>query len=146
MHREDLASFIPLIDNWAVCDSCCASFKFTAQYREELYPFIKSYLSGSEYEARFAVVMLMDYYLTDGYIDEVLSLLCEIKSDYYYVNMAVAWALSVAFVKYRDKTLPYLTQKTLTPAVQNKTIQKIKESYRVTDTDKQLLNSFKISR
>ena len=37
-------------------------------------------------------------------IDEVLDILKSTQSDYYYVNMMVAWALSVAFVKYEDKT------------------------------------------
>ena len=109
-----------------------------------MYDFVKSQISRGEYETRFAVVMLMCYYLDDEYIDEVLSILKNIKSDLYYINMAVAWALSVAFVREREKTLKLLEEKSLSKDVQNKTIQKIKESLRVSKEDKSLVNCLKI--
>ena len=143
-HEADLRGFVPLIDNWAVCDSCCASFKFTKTYRAELFPFLKSYLSGSEYEIRFAVVMLMQYYLTEPYFDEVLALIAGIESDYYYVNMAAAWAIAEAFIRYRDKTLPLIESRQLPVFVHNKAIQKIRESLRVSETDKIYLKTLKI--
>ena len=143
-HISDLQRFVPLIDNWAVCDSCCASFKFTKQYRAQMAEFIKSYLGQGEYETRFAVIMLMDYYLEDEYIDEVLTIFSRINSDCYYVNMAVAWAVSAAFVKYRAKTIALLKSSELSADVQNKAIQKIRDSYRVSQEDKDYLKSFKI--
>lgn len=54
---------------------------------------------------RFAACMLMDYFINDEYIDSTLEKLSSITHDGYYVKMGVAWALSVCFVKYRDKTL-----------------------------------------
>ena len=66
-----------------------------------------------------------------------------IKSDYYYVNMAVAWALSFAFIKYESKVMPIIQSRTLRREVQNKTIQKIKESTRVSKVVKQGLNVYK---
>lgn len=45
--------------------------------------------------------------------------------------MAVAWGLSVAFVKYQEKVLPILESKKLSSDVQNMTISKIRDSYRV---------------
>lgn len=143
-HIDDLKSFVPLIDNWAVCDCCCSSFKFTGKNPDEMYDFIVSYIGQSEYETRFAVVMLMDYYLTDGYIENVLDILSNLESDYYYVNMAVAWALSVAFVKYTDFVFPIIQSKSLSKEVQNKTIQKIKDSLRVDKETKQNLNIYKM--
>lgn len=143
-HIKDLEKFVPLIDNWAVCDTCVSSFKFTNKYKAEMYDFVKSQIGRGEYETRFAVVMLMCYYHDDEYIDEVLTILKNIKSDLYYINMAVAWALSVAFVKEREKTLKLLEEKSLSKDVQNKTIQKIKESLRVSKEDKSLVNCLKI--
>lgn len=143
-HIEDLKSFIPLIDNWAVCDTCVSSFKFTNKYKEEIYPFVLSYINKSEYETRFAVVMLMCYYLDSEHIDEVLEILKGIKREEYYVNMAVAWAVATAFVKCREKTLALLFEKSLSPEVQNKSIQKIRDSFRVSKEDKELVKSLKI--
>lgn len=45
--------------------------------------------------------------------------------------MALAWGLSVFFVKQRAKTLPLLEQGVFPAAVHNKAIQKCRESYRV---------------
>ncbi len=143
-HMEDLKSFVPLIDNWAVCDTCVCSFKFTNKYKDEMYEFVKGFIGRGEYETRFAVVMLLCYYIDETHVDEVLSLLKGINSDLYYINMAVAWAISVAFVKFRDKTLPLLEEKTLMPDVQNKAIQKIRDSYRVSKEDKELVKCLKI--
>lgn len=143
-HMADLREFAPLIDNWAVCDSCCASFKFTKRYREELLPFLKGYLNGTEYEVRFAVVMLLQYYLTEEYIDEVLDILFGIEREEYYIQMAQAWAIAEAFTKWRDKTLPLLSACILIPAIQNKAIQKMRDSFRISPEDKKMLISFKM--
>lgn len=143
-YLSELREFVPLIDNWAVCDSTCATYKFALKYQSEVWEFIQSYFDGGEYEIRFAVVMLMDYFLNDDYIDRSLNILKSIRSEYYYVNMAISWALSYAYVSYRDKTLKILDNKELTPWVHNKTIQKICESYRAQKEDKQYLKSIKI--
>lgn len=145
-HMDELKEFIPLIDNWAVCDCACSTFKFTEQNREQVWNFIQPYLSGGEYDIRFAVVMIMDYYLTDEYIDRALEILSSIKSEYYYVNMAAAWAISAAFVKYKEKTLPLIEGRVLPAWVHNKSIQKICESFRVDKQTKEYLKSLKYKK
>lgn len=141
---EDIKSFVPLIDNWAVCDSTISSLKFIKKYQNEMYDFFKSLIDGNEYSTRFGIGVLMDYYMDDEHIDEVLDILKSTQSDYYYVNMMVAWALSVAFVKYEDKTFEIIKAKSLSRDVQNKTIQKIKDSYRVDKETKRMLNDYKM--
>lgn len=127
-----LEEFIPMIDNWAVCDSACSSMKFITKNREEFFEFLKRYMySKDEYSLRFVCVILMSYYIDDEYIDFVLDYYSNLKSDYYYVKMAVAWGLSVAFVKYQEKVLPLLESKKLSSDVQNMTISKIRDSFRV---------------
>lgn len=143
-HLQELTEFVTLIDNWAVCDCTCSTFKFAEKSRKEVWDFIKPYLSGGEYEIRFAVVMIMDYFFTDEYIDKSLKILSEIKSEYYYVNMAVAWALSTAYVKYENKTLQFIESRKLPIWVHNKTIQKICESYKVDKEKKKYLKTLKI--
>ena len=118
--------------------------KDAKKHLPETIDFLRPYLaSDKEFPLRFGIVMLMDYCLTDSHIDETLDILCSTDHPGYYVRMAVAWALSVAFVKYRDKTLSRLEARTLDPWIQNKAIQKCRESYRVSPEDKEYLKTLK---
>lgn len=140
-----LAGFVPSIRNWAVCDCVCSSVKSAKQHLPETFAFLQPYLqSQEEFALRFGVVMLMDYFLRENYIDQVLDILSGIRHEAYYVNMAVAWALSVCFVKFRDKTLAVLESGVLPPWVQNKAIQKCRESRRVSPEDKAMLLKLKV--
>lgn len=139
-----LTDYIPRIDNWAVCDVVCASMKWIAKERGRMYDFLLPYLgSAREFELRFAIVILMNYFLTDEYIDQVLGWYGAISHDGYYVKMAIAWALSVCFVKYRDKTLSFLNTRPIDNFTYNKAIQKMLESYRVSGEDKTMLRGMK---
>lgn len=139
-----LDEFVPLIDNWGICDCCAATFKFTLENLDEVLNYILKYKNGSEYEVRFMCVMMLDYYLKDEYIDDVLNILLSIKRDEYYINMAIAWTLATAYVDYKDKMDGIIKGKKLQPWVHNKTIQKICESFRVSDEDKAYLKTLKI--
>ena len=140
-----LTEFIPYINNWAVCDCVSSTLKFVNKNRSDFLEFLKPYMnSQKEYELRFAVVMLMDYYLDDKYLKFTVDYLSKIKSDYYYVNMAVAWALSVAFVKDSNLVLPLIENYVLEPFVHNKTISKICDSYRIDKPIKEKLKTYRI--
>lgn len=142
-----LKIFIPKINNWAVCDCVCSTLKFVNKNKGDFLEFLKPYMnSNSEYELRFAVVMLMDYYLDDEYIDFTVNYLSKLKSEYYYVNMAVAWALSVAFVKKESIVMPLIENHVLDPFVHNKTISKICDSYRVDRKTKEELKEYRIKK
>jgi len=138
------ADFIPKIDNWSVCDSFCAGLKFTIPHRERVWAFLQPYLrSGQEYEIRFGVVMLLDFYIDAEYINRVLQLLDEAKHEGYYVKMAVAWALSTFYVKLPEPTLAYLQSNTLDDFTFNKALQKITESYRIDPEAKKMIRGMK---
>lgn len=140
-----LTEFIPYINNWAVCDCVSSTLKFVNKNRSDFLEFLKPYMnSQKEYELRFAVVMLMYYYLDDKYLKFTVDYLSKIKSDYYYVNMAVAWALSVTFVKDSNLVLPLIENYVLEPFVHNKTISKICDSYRVDKPIKEKLKTYRI--
>ena len=137
--------FIPKINSWAVCDTFCAGLKITKKYPEEIFELIKKYLkSKKEYELRFSIVMLLDFYINDNYIDNVLNIIGEIKSDKYYVQMANAWAISICLIKYYDKTIEFLKKCKLDKFTYNKGIQKAIESYRLTNEQKDYLRSLKV--
>ena len=93
--KKEIEVFVPKIYNWAICDTFCASLKMTKKYKEQIKEVIYKYLkSDKEFELRFSLVMLLDYYIDEENIDEVLEIYNSINSDYYYVKMAVAWGLS----------------------------------------------------
>lgn len=139
-----LKKFIPEIDNWAVCDTLVSSLKDTKNNMEYMWNFLNKYLnSKQEFEIRFAVVMILDYYLNDEYIDRVLVILNNIKHEGYYVKMAVAWAISIAFIKQEEKTMKLLKNNKLDDFTYNKSLQKITESYRIDEQTKKVIRSMK---
>lgn len=141
---ELLRHFVPKIDNWAVCDSVCASFRFKPEDLPEVWQFILQYQNSErEFELRFMLIMMLDHFLQPEYTTDVLKIVQSIKSEQYYVKMAQAWLIAECFVKAREQTLTLLKQDVLMTWVQNKAIQKIRESYRVTPEDKQMLLKYK---
>lgn len=141
---EYLDKFVPMIDNWAVCDCSCSTFKFTSYAQKEVWQYLQKYCqSKKEYELRFAIIMLMSYYLTEEYIDKVLAIYDTIKHDGYYVKMAIAWAISVAYVKFPQKVMALLKQNHLDDFTHNKAIQKMIESYRVEKEVKEEIKNMK---
>lgn len=143
---ELVKAFVPHIDNWAVCDIFTGGLKAFRKNRELILPYVEQcLLSEEEFTVRFAVCMLMDYFVDEEYIDYTLSEIKGINHTGYYVMMARAWALSVCFIKQRDKTLELFKTMSLDRETQNKAIQKCRESLRVSPEDKQMLLSLKIA-
>ncbi|HBJ2611902.1 TPA: DNA alkylation repair protein [Clostridium botulinum] len=139
-----VADFIPKIDNWSVCDSFCAGLKFTKNNMERVWNFIQPFLSSNkEFEVRFGVVMLLDFYINDKYIDEVIKFLDAIKHPGYYAKMAVAWTISICYIKFPKQTMEYLKNNTLDDFTYNKSLQKITESLRVDKETKIIIKSMK---
>ncbi len=142
---ELLDEFIPKIDNWAVCDGVSSTLKFIEKNKKEFLDYLKKYMkSEKEYDIRFCAVILMEYYICDEYIDFVINYLQSVISNYYYVNMAVAWALFTAFVKFREKVMPLIESKKLPKEVHNMTISKIRDSLRVDSETKKYLKTLRV--
>ena len=139
-----LKEFVPKINSWAVCDISVAGFKITKKNMEYMWEFVKEYLkSDKEFELRFAIVMLLDFYITEDYIDKVLEILNNVKHEGYYVKMAIAWAIQVAFVKFPVKTMNLLKNNKIDNWTYNKALQKIIESYRVDEKTKEKIKKMK---
>lgn len=142
---ELLRAFVPTISNWSVCDSVAATLKDARKYPTVYWEFLHACLfRAGEYEVRFGVVMLMDHFLTKEYIHQVLECLEQVRHPGYYVKMGVAWALSFCYIQFPAETRSLLDRRVLDPWVQNKAIQKCRESYRVTPEDKQMLLAYKL--
>lgn len=139
-----ITNFVPKIDNWAVCDSFCSGLKFTKYNMQRVWEYLKPYASSvQEFEVRFFVVMLLDFYIKENYIDKVLNSLDKIKHKGYYVKMAVAWAISTCYIKFPEKTMKYLKNNRLDDVTYNKALQKIVESLRVQEDAKDIIRGMK---
>jgi len=140
-----IKDFVPMIDNWAVCDTASSTFKRINKHREEFLPVIEEFLDGGEFYRRLAFTLLLDFYVSDGYADYIFEATDNItEDDGYYVKMAAAWLISVCYVKLKERTEKYLTGGTLEKFTLNKAIQKITESYRVEEADKLRLKKLKV--
>lgn len=139
---REVKKFLPYVDNWGVCDSLIP--KVFKKHAPELEPEILNLLQAENpYAVRFALLMLLKFYLGDNFSEKYLSAAAEIKSDNYYVKMAAAWFFAEALVKHYDAAKIYLQQKKLAPWIHNKTIQKAVESRRISDEQKNFLRTLK---
>lgn len=141
--------YVARIDNWSLCDSFCAGLKQTKKQPEAMWDFLQPYLkSDKEFDLRFGVVMLMDFYVTPEYVEKLLQIFDSIHHEGYYVKMAVAWALSVCLVKQWDESFAYMAspENRLDEFTYAKTVQKCRESYRLTAEQKESLTALKEKR
>ena len=87
--------FVQRIDSWAVCDGFCANLKQTKKYKSEFFPHVCEYTkSDNPWIIRAGLVLMLDYYLEDEYIDTVLECCDNAKNPHYYVSMARAWLVA----------------------------------------------------
>ena len=137
-------NFADEVDNWAICDCFCAGLKEVKKYKDRFFCYIQKYLdSKDDWKIRIALVVMLDYYLDNKYIDEVLKRCDSVKSTYYYVSMAKAWLVATAVAKCRDKTMEYLHNNSLDDETFNKAIQKCIESRRIDEQTKAYLRTLK---
>lgn len=136
-----IASFIAKINNWSICDSFCFNLKITQKSPDIIYQFINKYFySENEFHTRFSVVMLLRWFNKKELINQNLKILDSIKTDKYYAQMAIAWALAEFFITDQNIVLNYLQNSNLDKFTYNKSIQKIKESKKVSDEIKDIIN------
>lgn len=138
----EVERFLPYIDNWATCDQ--TSPKCFKKHKAELLPFIRKWLTSEHtYTVRFAIGMLMQHFLDEDFSPEYLELAAGIKSEEYYINMEIAWYMATALAKQWDAAIPLLENAKMDVWVHNRTIQKARESYRITPQQKEYLKSLK---
>lgn len=138
-----LKTYIPVLDNWAVCDSFCCNAKWAIKVPSQtLWEFLLPYFqSKQEFEVRFAIVMAMCYLLEGEWLTLVFQELEKINlpsihSEYlslhtpYYVRMGMAWLLATSLAKYPDETRDFVNTSTLTEDVKKLYARKARESFR----------------
>ena len=154
-----LKAFIPVMDNWAVCDTICCNIKWIKD-KVALWEYLQPYFdSDREFEVRFAVVMSMIFFLDAESFQKVTARLdsidfSRIQSEFlspkeakvaeqvrgvakgerpYYVRMAVAWLLATALAKLPDQTRIYVNACDLPEDVIRLYKRKARESFRTRD-------------
>lgn len=124
-----IRNFVPKLQNWSLCDSFCSGLKFTRGYPGLVWDFLQPcFDSDQEFEVRFAVVMLIFYFIDEVHIDGVLQRLDAVCHQGYYVKMAVAWAVSICYIEFPERSMAYLQHNSLDDFTFNKALQKITES------------------
>lgn len=140
---EKVDRFLPYVDNWAVCD--IMSPKVFKKNKLPLIKKIKEWSSSDKtYTCRFGLGMLMCHFLDEDFKEEYLEIPASVHSDEYYINMMIAWFFATALAKQWDSSIKYIEEKRLDKWVHNKTIQKARESYRITKEQKDYLNTLKM--
>lgn len=139
-----LPEYVSKIDNWAICDSFCNSLKIVKNDYQKYFEYFKNYLySEEEFKVRVALIVYLNFYVNEKYLDEIFELIDKITLDKYYVNMATSWLLAEMFIKYPAKTINYLKKSKVNNFVFNKTISKIRDSYRVSKEVKEVLKNMR---
>lgn len=88
-------------------------------------------------------VLLLDYYIEQEYLEKIFNLCNNYNTNDYYVKMAVAWLISICYIKYPDATLDYIKNNKLDDFTHNKVISKIKDSQRVSKEKKKYLDTLR---
>ena len=139
---EEIEKFLPYIDNWATCDGLRSKcFKKNAK---KLLPYIEKWMKSEHtYTVRFAMEMLMVYFLDELFAKKYPEMGASVKSEEYYIKMMQAWYFATALAKQWESVFPYITDNKLPLWVHNKTIRKAIESFRITEEQKRTLRQYK---
>ena len=159
---EMLKAYIPILDNWAVCDSFCSDAKWMKQTdRETVWNFMEQWFkSKREFEVRFAIVASMCYFTDEEWLPQVFQKIDgidfdAIKSEYktvkskpetaqegtvqgaepYYVRMGVAWLLATSLAKYPEKTREFVRESHLPQDVIKLYLRKARESLKTRNVE-----------
>ena len=141
-----VARWVQRINSWSVCDAfqLADARRLLAEHNDRIWDFAGERLdSDHEYTVRFAVVLLMLYFIEADHITAVLDRLCAVRHEGYYVRMAVAWAVAECYIRFPENTLPIFEQHRLPLWTHNKALQKIRESLRPDTTVKARLQALK---
>lgn len=141
---EYIGRCLPFVDGWAVCDLFCSTLKEVKRHREEFLPFLRACVEeGSEFYQRFAYVMLLGCYMEEAYLPEIFALLARAHTQYFYTHMGAAWLIAEVLVRFYDAGVAYLKSAPLDAKTLNMAIRKARESYRLTDVQKNSLKLLK---
>lgn len=156
--------FNSYIDNWATCDMITSSLTALKTENGRKY-FLSLLKSDNFYKKRIGIIGLMCHFLDDKNLDEIISALVSLsktlsnKTTYpfagttnekivnlgeYYVKMAISWYLCTLICKnynYGKRALQKFNDK----FINNKTISKCHDSFRLSPAQKEELKRLRLT-
>ncbi len=140
-----LFKFFAVINCWALCDSPISTMKIIEKNKDYFFNFfVENLKNKNPFVVRFSIVAFFKFYLGNEYIDRVVEIYKKIKSNEYYINIGLAWGVCEILTKQYNKGVEILKQKALDKWVQNKAIQKARESFRISTDKKEFLLTLKM--
>jgi 3-methyladenine DNA glycosylase AlkD len=138
-----LPTYLNNCDSWSHIDSFVSSIKCIKKSKDVFLKLIKENINNAQgFYLRFYVVCLMTYYVEEQNLDYIFSICQQCDGRGYYNDMAIAWLISVLFVKFKEQSFEFLKTCNLSTFTLNKAISKICDSFRVTLESKTLLKKF----
>ncbi|MDR2090812.1 MAG: DNA alkylation repair protein [Clostridiales bacterium] len=133
-----LKDFVPHISNWGLTDITAIKFKQIEKNKTQALTEITAFLhSENPWEIRLGLILLLALYVDAEYIEACLAAAASVRDTHYYVRMGNAWLLSVCYIKFPEQTAALFKKNILNPWTQNKAVQKIRESLRVSPQEKE---------
>lgn len=143
-YRQRLDTFVPVINNWGVCDSCCMTYKWMKKQPEYWWDYLVGWIeTDTEFGIRFGLVCMLNHFIEEAYIQKIFTVCNGLRNEGYYAKMAAAWLISMCFVKFPECTYDFLQTDEMDVFTHNKSIQKTCESYRVTKEWKAAVRALK---
>lgn len=136
--------FLKKVDNWAQIDSTVCDFRNIVKEKEDILSAVRKWLkSDKEFVVRAGLIMLLTHYVDKENLKMIFKLSQSLTHTGYYVHMGNAWLISVCMVKFPAETIIFFKNNMLDNKTHNKAIQKSRESCRVSNEHKTIINELK---
>ena len=137
-------SFLQYVDNWAVCDTLCQSWKLPEEDAGLAWEYFSSLIdTDQEYPMRVSVVARMSLFKDREHQEQLLEDIVSHDHPGYYYRMGAAWAVSMIYVGHPETVEEAFGTGMMEPWTQNKAVQKIRESLQVPKDQKECVKRFR---
>lgn len=135
---QGVKQYLGLCDNWAHIDCFFSGFRSCKKYTDKFDAEFRGFVADDRVFFRRAVAVFnMNFRLTDEHIEEALNTFYALKSGDYYVDMAIAWGLTTAFIKHYDRSCNFVRGHRFSDEIRKMTTAKCRDSFRLTDNQKE---------
>lgn len=148
---KEINRFSKYLDNWSVIDivkiSSLDNIKNIENKKIEeeiLIKNIEKYIkSNNEHIQRLGIILLMKYFSKDNFKEKYLEKILELKTDKYYVQMAIAWYIQVLALNNYEKLKMFFEKDFIENPIKKMSIQKISDSLKISKEKKEYFKSFR---
>lgn len=138
--------YLDKCDSWALIDGVVANSSVIKKNLDSNLKYIEELIkTKKEFYVRCGYIMLKTFYIDGIHNEDIYKYVNMNKLDKYYVNMAIAWLLCDMFIKDYDNTMNYVKSSNIPSTIINMNIRKCKDSYRLSDKEKDEISKLKVS-